>query len=286
MIIKASKGNETMSNLRTACILTLSYWIAAVLFATFAPRGGWIDLRWPIAIYFFAIPVTILLWLVVAGVHLLRPGLPRTRFAVIGIVLPFVYAAVAAAGGRWLSESREQQLEAQLQTATVATFEDEPLNGSKGPIGVRLRYRVVYPRGLDLDEDHGAFSQLFTASKGSTFVMARRAVAPRVSGRYPPGTYEITEDFVPVFLPPSILYPMSEPGASDHCFRWSAGMSREDALSETAEPLAVRVYLSHVPIQRSTKLAYRLADFYAAAMQEGAMDCAKALTRRTYGRPG
>jgi hypothetical protein len=137
-----------------------------------------------------------------------------------------------------------------------------------------LRYRVVYPRGLDLEEDHGAFAQLGISASRGTFLMIRRVVAPRVSGRFRPGTYEITEDFVPAFLPPSILYPTSEPAASDHCFRWSTNMSRQEVLREDAELLAVAVYLSHSAIQRSTRHSYRLADFYATAAGEGAVDCA------------
>lgn len=263
-----------MSHRRIALILTVSYWIAAALVATFIPRGGWIDLRWPIAIYFFAIPATILLWVVVMGVHFLRPALPPSRFALIGVALPFVYVAVAVAGGRWLSEERTQRLEEQLRVASLATFDDEPLTGAKGPIGVRLRYSVAYPRGLDLDEGHGAFSQLGTSSSRNTFVIMRRVVAPRVSGRYQPGTYEITEDFVPIFLPPSLLYAASEPAASDHCFRWSTTITRQEVLGKNAELLAVAVYLSHTAIERPTKHPYRLADFYATAAREGAVDCA------------
>ena len=263
-----------MSNRRIALILTCSYWIAAALVATFTPRSDWIDLRWPIAVYLFAIPTTILLWVVVIGVHFFRPGFPRSRFTLIGIALPVVYVAVAVGGSRWLTEGREQRLEEQARIAGLAAFDDEPLAGAKGPIGVRLRYRVVYPQGLDLDEDHGAFAQLGTSPSGSSFVKMRRAVAPRVSGRFPPGTYEITEDFVPAFLPSSLLYATSQPAASDHCFRWSTNMSRQEALSENAELLAVAFYLSHSAIQRSTRHPYRLADFYATAAQEGAVDCA------------
>ena len=50
-----------MFNPQIASILTLSYWVAAALVAALAPRVEWIDLRWPIAIYFFAIPTTIIL---------------------------------------------------------------------------------------------------------------------------------------------------------------------------------------------------------------------------------
>jgi hypothetical protein len=269
-----SNGNDTMSNRQTALILTFSYWIAAALAATFAPRSDWIDLRWPIAVYLFAIPTTILLWMVVIGVHFFRPAFRRSRFTLVGVALPFVYAAVAVAGGRWLSEGREQRPEEQWRIARLASFDDELLNGAKGPIGVRLRYSVVYPRGLDRDQDHGAFSQLGTSSSPSTFVMIRRVVAPRVSGHYQPGAYEIAEDLVPAFLPASLLYATSEPAASDHCFRWSANMSRQESRTENAALLAVAVYLSHSAIERSTRHPYRLADFYATAVQEGAVDCA------------
>jgi hypothetical protein len=263
-IIKTpSNGHHTMSNRQIALILTLSYWITAALVATFAPRADWIDLRWPIAIYFFAIPTTVLLWMVAIGGHLLRPALLRSRFALIGVALPFVYAAVAVAvaGRRWLSEGREQRLEEQLRIASLASFDDELLNGAKGPIGVGLRYSVVYPRGRDLDEDHGAFSQLGTSSSRSTFVIMRRVVAPHVSGHYQPETYEITEDFVQEVLPRSILYARSEPAGSDHCFRWSTNMSRQEVLGENAEVLAVAVYLSHSAIQRSTRHPYRPSGF-------------------------
>ena len=257
-----------------ALILTLSYWVTASLVASFTPRDDWIDLRWPIAIYFFAIPVTILLWMIVIGVHLIKPARSRSRFTLIGIALPVVYVAVVGGGGRWLIELHEQKLEAQLRASVLATFDDEPLVGPKGPIGVRLRYGVVYPRGLDLDEDHGAFAQLRTGPSHSTFVMVRRVVTPHVSEHFRAGTYEITEDFVPAFLPPLLLYATSEPAASDHCFRWLPGLSREDLLTENPEPLVVAIYLAHSPIQRSTQHRYRLGDFYATAVLQGAVDCA------------
>ena len=131
-----------MSNRRIALILTFFYWITAALVATFRPRSDWIDLRWPIALYLFAIPTTILLWMVVIGVHFFRPALPRSRFTLIGIALPVVYVAIVGGGGRWLNEGREQRLEEQLRIAGLAAFDDEPLAGAKGPIGVKLRLHV------------------------------------------------------------------------------------------------------------------------------------------------
>jgi hypothetical protein len=257
-----------------ALILTLSYWVTAALVASFTPRDDWIDLRWPIALYFFAVPVTILLWMIVLGVHLRKPALSRSRFTLTGIALPVVYVAVVGGGGRWLIEQHEQRLEDQLRASVLATFDDEPLVGPKGPIGVRLRYGVVYSRGLDLDEGHGAFAQLRTGPSHITFVMIRRVVTPHVSGHFRAGTYEITEDFVPAFLPPSLLYATTEPAASDHCFRGPPDMSREELLAENSEPLVVAIYLAHRPIQRSTQHRYRLGDFYATAVLEGAVDCA------------
>ena len=92
--------------------------------ATFAPRSDWIDLRWPIAVYLFAIPTTIFLWVVVIGVHFIRPTLPKSRFVLIGVALPLLYVAVAVVGGRWFSAWREQRLEEQLRIASLAAFDD------------------------------------------------------------------------------------------------------------------------------------------------------------------
>jgi hypothetical protein len=83
-----------MSNRQIALSLTAAYWIVAVVAAMVAPRDGWIDLRWPIAIYFFAIPTTILVWMVAIGVHVIRPALPPSRFALIVIALPLIYVTL------------------------------------------------------------------------------------------------------------------------------------------------------------------------------------------------
>src|SRR6202158_2419363 len=270
-----STRRRTMSNPQIALSLTAAYWIVAVVAAMVVPRGGWIDLRWPIAIYFFAIPTTILLLMVAICVHVFKPALSRSRFALIGIALPLVYVALGMGAEPLLREWHTQRLEDQLRVASIAEFDDEPLSGDKGPIGVRLRYSAVYPRGLDVDEGHGAFAQLGTSASRNTFLIWRRLVTPRVSGHFQPVTYEITEDFVPAFLPSATVYEISQPTAANRCFRWSHGFSREQVASGTAEPLAVAIYLSHIPIQRPTKHAYRLADFYAAAAREGAVDCGK-----------
>jgi hypothetical protein len=266
--------NQRMSRWPIALILTVCYWIGAALMATLTPRGGWIDLGWPIAIFLFAIPITILLWLIVMGVHFLAPALSRSRFSLIGFVLPVAYVALAAGGGNWWMKWHAQRLEAQLRAATLTAFEDEPLIVAQGTLGVRLRFRVLYPLGLNLDVSHGAFSQLVMIPSRSEFVMMRRVVTPPVSGRFDPGTYEITEEFVPAFLPPSLLYAPSEPAAADHCFRWSPNLGRQEIVTGSAERRTVAMFLSHRAIQRSTTRSYRLADFYATAVRAGAVECA------------
>jgi hypothetical protein len=87
---------------------------------------------------------------------------------------------------------------------------DEPLLAAGNPIGVRLRYRVAYPLGLDLDRDHGAFAQVRANHAPDLFTMLHSSVTPRVSHAFPAGTYEIIEDFVPAFLPPT-LYATTPP---------------------------------------------------------------------------
>jgi len=57
-------ASQRMSRWQIALILTVCYWIGAALVATLTSPGGWIDLRWQIAVYLFAIPTTILLWLI------------------------------------------------------------------------------------------------------------------------------------------------------------------------------------------------------------------------------
>lgn len=263
-----------MSNARTAIILTLLYWSIAVVFALFTPRDGWIDLRWQIAIFFLAIPTTLLLWLFVLATRFFRSPVPRLPFTLIGIALPFAYVAVALGVGHWYQERAQQRLEAQFAAAALETVGDEPLVTERGAIGVRLRYRVTYPKGLDLDESHGAFAQLALGGMPALFFFtSRRTVTPHVSSAFPVGSYEIVEDFLPGFLPPSLLYPKHEPSSHDHCFRWNPALTRNYVLTADAQNLVSVIFISHSPLQKSTGRAYRLADFYATAVKEGGVDC-------------
>jgi hypothetical protein len=176
--------------------------------------------------------------------------------------------------GRWLDERRQHRLTEQWGAAALEALSDEPLPTAQGPLGVRLRYRVTYAKGLDLDEGHGAFAQVGLEHLSGVFFTLRRTVTPAVSTFFPAGSYEITEDFLPSFLPPSLVYPPSEPGANDRCFRWNPTVSRQYVLTADAQHLAIVIAMTGgSPLQRSTGRAYRLADFYETATREGGVTC-------------
>jgi len=276
-----------MTTTKKAFVLTLLYWAVAVAGALVAPPSrGWIDLRWPIALYFFAIPVTLLLWLLYAVSRRFHRSVVARQFMAIGLALPVLYAAIVWSGGSLLDKRAAERLAHQQDAAALETLVDEPLMTDHGVIGVRLRYRVAYPRGLDLDEPHGAFAQLGVTTRFgfSGFMTLTRSVRPTVSRKYPPGSYEITENFAPTFLPDALAKAIvSEPvstqmmniktSAEAPCVRWSAGLGRDTVLGEPPEQLQVMIYLAHTPMMQSTKRSYRLGEFFETALALGALDC-------------
>jgi len=277
-IVSTQHGNYRMPITQVAMIFTFCYWIVAILWATFSHAlHDWFDLRWLIAIIVFAIPLTVLLWIVWIVVRLTRLSLSGYRFASIGFALPVLYVVAFVGVPKWMAEHQLRRVTEQMQGVALQAFEDEDLMGATGPIGVRVHFRVTYPRGLALDADQVPAMFLYPSLRGGpSFVLARRVVKPRVSGVFPPGTFEITEDFLPDFMPPFLVVSKQhETGASDHCFRWY-NLSREQILNERAEPIAAWVYLAFVagdPIKRWTAHAYQPADFYASAVREGAVEC-------------
>ena len=262
-----------MMNVRTGVILTILYWLVAVVFAIFAPRGGWIDLRWPIAIYLFAIPTTLLLWLFLVATRYFRSPISGLRFTLIGAVLPFVYVTVVLGVGHWVGERWQERLTEQWRVASLDTVSDEPLLTPQGPIGVRLRYRVTYPKGLDLDEGHGAFAQVGLEHMPGVFFELRRTVTPHVSSVWRAGSYEITEDFLPSFFPLSLADSKLDPATYGRCFRWNPNVSQQYVLTADAQTLVIDVTISHSPLRASTGHSYRLADFYGTAIKEGGVNC-------------
>ena len=285
--MRHGEAHEPMTTTKTALVLTLLYWAVAVVCALVAPPQAWIDLRWPIAIYFFAIPVTLLLWLLYAASRRFPRFVAGRRFVAIGLALPVIYVVIVWNGGRLLDERAAERLAYQYDAAALETLVDEPLTTDHGVVGVRLRYRVAYPRGLDLDEAHGAFAQLglkTTRSGFGGFMMLNRSVRPAVGGKYGPGSYEITEDFAPLFLPFALAEAIaSEPmstrmmsamtSAEARCVRWSAPLDRGTVLSAPPQRLQVMIYLAHTPVMQATKQSYRLGEFFETAITLGAVDC-------------
>lgn len=258
----------------TALLVTILYWAGVIVAVLVTPNPGWLDLRWPVAIYFFAIPATVILWLCWFAAWWVRP-LRHGGFAVVGISLPIICAAYVWGVGPWLENRQQARLEDQMGLATLDAINDEPLFAARGPIGLRVRYRVTYPKGLDMDEGHGAFA-VVKSSYGHEFIKLRSIVIPKVSNVYAPGSYDFTEEFVPPFVPLSLLVPDLRKVSSDRCFRWNKTGQRHEALEADAQVFTITIYLHHEPLPKVTTHAYRLADFYETALKAGAVECVPA----------
>jgi hypothetical protein len=271
-----------------AKIFTYAYWIVALCLAVLTPHNpsSWFDIR-GLAGLAFAIPTTIFLWTIVFILRVTGTSLSSNRFIAIGIGTPVACVGtfvIYVAYHDWRSEQYFRLVTDQMSEVTIDSIEDEPLLDAKGPIGVRIQYRVTYPKGLDMEAKLAPTTSLFgiiRSNQGLTFLALRKVVAPQVSGIFPPGSYAITEDLLPVFMPVSILPakdPMSAAGPepSDQCFRWSWALKREDIERAPAQSFFFSIspgWVSDPPNKSHTSQTYRLADFLATAVQEGALDC-------------
>ena len=266
------KRERNKPGAKTAVLLTVLYWAAAVVFALLTPSPGWVDLRWVVAIYFFAVPATLVLWLCWFALRYFQPALGPRGFALVGIAVPIICVAIVWGGGELRETWRQERLAEQIALAIVDEMQVEPLRAAQGPIGLRLRYRINYPKGLDLDAGHGASARV-DSLQGQSFMTLRRDVTPAVSGAYPPGSYEITEEFVPDFLPWSLLLPAPRPAGTSRCFRWAFPDRRDDLLHAQVQAFTIAVQLQDNHLAQVTARSYRLADFYETALKEGAVEC-------------
>jgi len=257
---------------KTAVLLTVLYWAAAIAFALLTPSPGWVDLRWPLAIWLFAVPATLVLWLCWFALRCFQPALGPHDFAYIGIAIPFVCVAIVWGGSELREKWRQERLAEQIALAHVDEIRVEPLRAAHGTIGLRLRYRISYPKGLDLDAGHGAIAHV-DAPRGQGFMLLRTNVTPGVSGTYAPGSYDITEDFVPDFLPWSLILPAPQPAGTSRCFRWAFPDRRAGLLDESAQAFTIGVRLQDNQLAQVTARGYHLADFYETALEEGAVEC-------------
>jgi hypothetical protein len=118
---------------QVAMILTFCYWIVAILWATFSNAlHDWFDLRWFIAIFVFAIPLTVLLWIVWIVVRPTRLSLSGYRFASIGFALPVLYVVAFVGVPNWMAEHQLRRVTEQIQGVALQAFEDEDLMGATG----------------------------------------------------------------------------------------------------------------------------------------------------------
>jgi hypothetical protein len=273
-------------------IFTFVYWIGAICWAAFTPHNpsAWLDLRW-LFVLAFAIPTSLFLWTVVFFLQIGRFSVSNNRFIAIGIASPVLYVGgflSLVAYRDWRSEQWSRRLTNQLSEVTVGSLEDEPLLDSKGPIGVRLRYRIAYPKGLDMDAKFAPAASLYgiiNTNKAVGFLVLRRVVAPPVFGIFSPGNYAITEDLLPAFMP-ALLLPATDsmsaprPKTSDHCFRWSWDLKRDDIEQARAQSFSFSIYPGSASesikgVKGDTLHTYRLSDFLSTAVQEGGLDCGK-----------
>lgn len=266
------KRERNKPGAKAAVLLTAVYWAAAVAFALLTPSSGWVDLRWPLAICFFAVPATLILWLCWFALRHFQPALGPRDFALVGIAIPLVCVAIVWGGSELRERWRQERLAEQIALAIVDEMQVEPLRAAQGPIGLRLRYRIAYPKGLDLDAGPGASARV-DSPPGQSFILLRRNVTPAVSGAYPPGSYEITEEFVPDFLPWSLILPAPRPAGTSRCFRWAFPDRREDLLNADVQAFTIEVQLQDNRLAQVTARSYRLADFYETALREGAVEC-------------
>jgi hypothetical protein len=274
-------------NARTALILLGFYWGLAAVVAVLVPSPGGLDLGWPVTAYFFALPTTLLLSLLFALARWNPGTLVERKFMGCGLALPLVYVVVVWGTGTAARRYAEHRLEAQISAATVVSFVDEPMQTPSGILGIRLRYRVSYPLGLSLPPTRAAFAQLGLPERLTGFVALRHTVTPQVMGTFDPGTYEIAEDIVPVFVPFRLASaavgrpPRQEEARAARnadgeppCFRWGAGITRDAAFRTPPQRFQIVLHVGRLPTTSMTSGRYALSDFVETAKTLGAVDCA------------
>jgi hypothetical protein len=263
-----------MSNTAVALALTALYWTAAIIWAVVTPRGGWIDLRWFSAIVVGAIPATALLWLGWLGFRFAgRPRMP-TALSLFGLAVPVVYLVSLPIVAEVLRARTLARTAGEIAATLITDFNDEPLLSASGmPIGVRVGYRVTFRSGLS-DPKFSPQLNLHHPNPASNFMILRQTVTPPLSDPIAAGTYAVTLEFVPYFLPAFLIFPERSASSvpADRCFRWGGASLRDQILAADAQALSISLQ-DYLPAPRSTTARYRMADFHAGALKDGATDC-------------
>jgi hypothetical protein len=285
-------GEKNTSKGRIARVLTLVYFIAAIPISALSVHdNSWFGVAWMGAVILFVLPVTLILWVIVfIDLRVLQSRLSAYGVAGIGVLLPVIYVLLIYAIPKSRQERATRRTLDEGSAAIVESIRDEPLMIAEGLIGVRLRYTVTYPKGLEMDAAEAPTTYVRTLDgngKDLIFLLRNRAVAPTVSNWFPPGTYAITDDFLPAFLPASLLpltgttrTPTGEGRPLDlpaNCFRWMSWQQRPEIEKAVARQFTISIFpglAAGDPAKSTiTSQTYSLKEFLTTADKEGAIDC-------------
>jgi hypothetical protein len=240
--------------------------VVAFVFGPSMDQGSWIRLGRIIALGLAAISA-ILLW-VIYGMFWAR-GTPRSQGVLLltGILCPVVVTISIFQVTKLVRGVYERRTARQVAHSRVSNVRDELLLGPAGnPIGVRIRYNVAYQDGLD-NLHEAPFATVHVNDPMSNLLPLNKEVSPPVSGRYEKSEYQFTEDHVPMFMPPSLIFPESK----DWCIRWANEEQRTTVLRSPLQ--RYQIALEPYRQQRETAREYALKTFYEGALREGAKEC-------------
>jgi hypothetical protein len=229
-------------------------------------QGSWIRLGRIFALGLAAISAMVL-W-VLYGLFWAR-GTPRSQGALLltGILCPFVVTTAVFQVTKLVRGAHERRTARQLAHSRISKVQDEMLLGPGGnPIGVRIRYSVAYQDGLS-DLHDAPFATVHVNDTMGNLLPLNKEVSPAVSGRYERSEYRFTEDHVPMFLPPSLIFPESK----DWCIRWANEEQRTAVLQSPLQ--RYEIVLEPYRQQSETTKEYALKTFYDGALREGAKEC-------------
>lgn len=235
-------------------------------------RGSWVGFAIP-TMLLVGIPSIALMWAAWGLLSWRTPPGATGLLVGTGLALPFVCGGLILGTLRVIEETRDVRRADQLAHSLAFDITDEPLVGRSGePIGVRLRYKVRFEKGLDDIRFH-PFATLRVESPPDNLLASTVAVTPRVSDRYEARVYEFTEDFIPSFLPRFMRFP--ELGAStegsDRCFDWGNDAIRR--AKRDAPPQRLMLRIEPLNVTQTTTRDYAWSTFIDGAKREGARDC-------------
>ena len=263
-----------MHSLRTVQVLTLAYWLGAVGWALVAGPPDEFAFYFIGTSMFFAIPLTIALWAIWAATKYFHIGLGPFAFAIVGVILASIDIRGFIYYEHWSPLRDAQKSRERFLTTKLDWIRDEPLMTPRGPIGVRIRYRVTYGVAEPVCESQIHAGDLTLEKPASFFNRTGSLVSPSISGTCPAGSYEFTADFMPAFIPSFLANSSVAANAKSRCMRWRSDLpSKEVVLSAETQRLDFSMIFRGTAIHRGTQNVYTLADFYKTALAFGGIDC-------------